>query len=100
MSGVCDEVLSHEERGSSPQINTFFNFLPSRMSPHNGGTCLLSSIEGKGDAHDEEYKEGEALASGVLDERVDISFENDSVGPCLRSLELDPDSSPEEGSSR
>ena len=28
-SGICDEVLSHEEGGSNPQINTFFNFIPS-----------------------------------------------------------------------
>ena len=51
MSGVCDEVLSHEEGGSSPQINKFFIFSPSVISPHKGGICLLSSIEEKEDVH-------------------------------------------------
>ena len=45
MSGVHDEVLSHEEGGSSPQINIFFNFLPSIISPHKGGICLLGSVK-------------------------------------------------------
>ena len=36
MLGVDGEVLSHEEGGNNPQINTFFNFLPSGISPHEG----------------------------------------------------------------
>ena len=43
-SGICDEVLSHEG-GRSPQINTFFNFLPLGISPHKGGICLLGSVK-------------------------------------------------------
>ena len=44
-SGICDEVLSHEEGGSSPQVNTFFYFMPLGISPHKGGICLLGFIE-------------------------------------------------------
>ena len=51
MSGVCDEVSSHEEGGRSPQINTFFNFLPSGISPHKRGLCLLGSVKEKGGIH-------------------------------------------------
>ena len=47
MLGVCDDVLSDEEGGNGPQINTFFNFLPSGISPHKGGMCLLGSVEAK-----------------------------------------------------
>ena len=46
-SGVCDEVLSHKKGCGSPQINTFFYFLPSGISPHKGGMCLLGFVEEK-----------------------------------------------------
>ena len=71
-SGVCDEVLSQEEGGSSPQINTFFNFLPLGISPHKGRMCLLDSVEEKEDIHAKAHEEGEALVSEILSERVDV----------------------------
>ena len=95
-SRVCDEVLNHEEGCSSPQINTFFNFLPSGISPHKGGMCLLGSVEEKEGIHVEAYEEGEALVSEILSERVDFSLDNNSVGPFLRYLKYHPDISPEE----
>ena len=61
MLGICDEVLSHKEGCISPQINTFFNVLPSGISPHKGGICLLGSIEEKEDLPPEAHEEGEAL---------------------------------------
>ena len=99
-SGVCDEMLSHEEGGNSPQINTFFNFLPSGISPHKGGMFLLGSVKEKEDIHAEVYEEGEALVSEILSERVDVSLERNYVGPFLRSSKYQPDNSPEERSSK
>ena len=98
MSRICDEVLSHEG-GSSPQINTFFNFLPSGISPHKGGICLLGSVKEKEDVQAEAHEESEALVSEILSERMDVSLENDVVGPFIGSSKYQPDSSPEEGSS-
>ena len=90
-------MLSHEEGGSIPQINTFFNFLPSGISPHKGGICLLGSVEEKEDVHAEAHEEGEALVAEILSERVDVSLENNFVGPFLRSSKYHPDSSLVEG---
>ena len=61
--------------------------------------CLLGFVEEKEDIHAEAYEEGEALVSEILSERVDVSLENDFVGPFLISFKYHPDSSPEEGSS-
>ena len=91
-------MLSHEEGGTSPQINTFFNFLPSSISPHEGGMCLLGPVEEKEDIHLEASEEGEALVAGISSERVDVSFENNSVGLFLISFKYQPEISPEEGS--
>ena len=93
-------MLSHEEGGSSPQINTFFNFMPSRMSPHEGGRCFLGLVEEKEDIHAKAHEEGEVLVAGISSAKVNVSLENDSVGPPLRSFNYQPYSSPEEGSSR
>ena len=93
-------MLSHEKGGSSPQINTFFfNFLPSRISPHKGGICLLGYIEEKENVHAEAHEESEALVAEILSERMDVSLEKDSMGPLLQYFKYQPDSSPEEGSS-
>ena len=62
-SRICDGVLSHEEGCSSPQINTFFNVLPSRMSPHKGGIFLPCSIGEKEDLPPEAHEESEALVA-------------------------------------
>ena len=97
MSGICDEVLSHEEGCSSPQINIFFNVLPSGISPHEGGMCLLGLVEEKEVIHPEACEEGEALVAGILSERVDVSLENNSACPFLGSSKYQPDRSPEEG---
>ena len=99
-SGICDEVLSHEEEGSSPQINTFFNFLPSGISPHKGRMCLLDSIEEKEDTAPEAQEESEALVEKISSKRMVASLENDSVGPFLGSFEYHPDIPPEERSFR
>ena len=98
-SGICDEMLSHEEGGNNPQINTFFNVLPSRILPHKGGICLLRSIEEKEDLPPKSHEESEALVAEILSERMDVSLENDYVGPFLGSSKYQLESSPEEGSS-
>ena len=59
---------------------------------------MLDSVEEKDDPHAEAYKEGEVLALEVLNERVDISFENSHGNPFQRSFKYHPDSSPKEGS--
>ena len=84
-------MLSHEEGCINPQINTFFNVLPLGISPHKGGICLLGSIEEKEDIHDEAHEEGEALVAEILSERIDVSLENDSMGPFLGSSKYQPD---------
>ena len=61
---------------------------------------LLGSVEEKEDTHAEAYEEGEALVLEILSERVDVSLENNYVGPFLRSLKYHPNSSPKERSSR
>ena len=58
---------------------------------------MLDPIEEKYDLPVEAYKEGEVLAPEVLNERVDISFENSPRNPILRSFEHQLDSSLEEG---
>ena len=73
--------------------------MPSGISPHKGGICLLGSIEEKEDVHAEAHEEGEALVAEILSERMDVSLENNYVGPFLGSSKYHPDSSPEEGSS-
>ena len=92
-------MLSHEEGGSSPQINIFFSVLPPGILPHKGGICLLSSVEEKEDLPPEAHEEGEALVAEILSKRMDVSLENDSMGPFLGSSKYHPDSSPKEGSS-
>ena len=59
--------------------------------------CLLDYVEEKDDLYDEAYKEGEVLASEVLKERVDISFENIHGNPFQISFKYHPDSSSEDG---
>ena len=86
MSRICDEVLSHEEGGNSPQINTFFNFLPSGISPHKGGICLLGSVKEKEDVHAKAHEESEALVAEILSEKMGVSLEKDSVGPLIQSF--------------
>ena len=49
-------MLSHEEGGNHPQINTFFIFFPSEISPHEGGMCLLGPVEEKEDIHAEAHE--------------------------------------------
>ena len=61
--------------------------------------CLLGSVEEKEGIHVEAYEEGEALVSEILSERVDVSLEDDSVGPFLRYFKYKLDSSPKKGSS-
>ena len=78
--------------------HTFLNFQPLGISPHKGGMCLLGSVKEKEDIHAETYEEGEALVSEILSERVDVSLEDDYVGPFLRSFKSQLDNSPEEGS--
>ena len=54
-------------------------------------------FEEKHDLHVEMYKGGEVLAPKVLNERVDISFENIHGNPFQRYFKYQLDSSPEEG---
>ena len=82
-SGICEEVLSHEEGCIIPQINTFFNVLPSRISPHTGGICLLGSVGEKEDLPPEAHEESEALVVEILSEKRDFSLNKYSMGPLL-----------------
>ena len=77
----------------------FFNVLPSGISPHKGGICLLSSVEEKEDLPPEAHEESEALVAEILSEKRDVSLKKDSVGPLLQSSKYQPDKSLEEGSS-
>ena len=99
MSGVCGEMLSHEEGGSNPQINTFFDFIPLGISLPKGGMCLLDSVEEKEDTALEAQEESEALVAKILRKRMDASLENDSVGPFLGSFKYQPNRPLEERSS-
>ena len=99
-SGVCDEVSSHEEGCSSPYINTFFNVLPSGISPHIGGICLLGSIGEKEDLPLEEHEESEALVAKIWSEKREVPLKKYSVGPFLQYSKCQPDKSLEEGSFR
>ena len=74
MSGVCGEMLSHKEGGSNPQINTFFEFMPSGISPPKGGMCLLDFVEEKEDTTPEAQEESEALVTKILSETMDASL--------------------------
>ena len=60
---------------------------------------LLGFVEEKEDIHAEAYEEGEALVSEILSEWVDVSLENNYVGPFLISFKYHPDNSLEERSS-
>ena len=99
MSRVCDEMLSYEEGDDNPRINIFLNLLHPGISPHEGGMCLFGHVKEKEDMHADAHEQGEVLVSEILSERVDVSLQNDSVGPFLRSFKYQPGISPEEGSS-
>ena len=58
---------------------------------------MLDYVEEKDDLHAEAYEEGEVLDLEVLNEMVDISFENSHGNPFQISFKYQPDSSPEEG---
>ena len=98
MSGVCDEVLSHKEGCSSPQINTFFNVMPSGISLDKGGICLLSSEGKKEDLPPKAHEESEALIAESLSKNMDVSLKKYSMGPLLQYSKYHPDKSLEEGS--
>ena len=69
--------------------------MPSGISPHKGGICLLGSVEEKEDVHAEAHEEGEALVAEILSKRMDVSLENNSMGPFLGYSKYQPDRSPE-----
>ena len=60
--------------------------MPSRISPHKGGIFLLGFVEEKEDVHVEAHEEGEVLVAEILSKRMDVSLENDYVGPLLQSF--------------
>ena len=91
-------MLSHKEGGNSPQINTFFNFFPLGISPHEG-MCLLGPVKEIKDIHAEAHEEGEVIVSKIFSEMADVSLENNSMGPLIQYFKYQPGSSPEEGSS-
>ena len=75
-SVACNEELDCKERGKGSQINASLNLSHLEISSQEEGFCLLDSIGEKNDISDEAYKEGEVLNSEILNEVVDISFEN------------------------
>ena len=82
MSGVCDTVSSHVEGCSIPQINTFFNVLPSGISLHIGGICILGST---GEKEDLPLETHQALVAEILGEGRYVSLKKYSMGPLLQS---------------
>ena len=84
-----------QEGCSSLQINTFFNVLPSGISPHTGGICLLGSAGEKKNLPPGAH---EALVAEILGEKGDVSLKNDFMGPLLQSSKYHPDRPPEERS--
>ena len=58
--------------------------------------CLLDYVEEKNDLQAKAYEEGEVLDQEVLNERVDISFENSPGNPFQRYFKHQPDNSLEE----
>ena len=76
---VCNEKLDYKERGKGSQIKSSLNLSHSEISSQEEGFCLLDSIGEKNDIYVEAYKEGEVLNSRILNEVVDISFENSHV---------------------
>ena len=78
-SVVCNEELDYKERGKGSQINASFNLSHSEISSQEEGFCLLDSIGEKNDISVEAFKEGESLNSRILNEVIDISFENSHV---------------------
>ena len=96
-SGICDEVSSHGEGCNNPQINTFFDVLPSGVQPHIGGICLLGSV---GEVEDLPLNAHQALVAEISGEKGDVSLKKDSVGPILQSSGYKPYKSLEEGSSK
>ena len=68
--------MGQKEGGNSSQINSFFNFSPSRISSHREELCLLDSVEEKDDLHAEAYKEGEVLAPEVSRPQASIGVED------------------------
>ena len=57
--------------------------MPSGMSPHEGGRCLLGLVEEKEDIHAKAHEEGEVLVAGILSAKLNVSLENDYVVPPL-----------------
>ena len=86
--------MGHKEGGNSSKINSYFEFLRLGISPHREGLCLLDNAEERDDLHAEAYKEGEVLDLEVLNEMVDISFENSHGNPFQISFKYHPDNSP------
>ena len=74
-SAVCNEELDYKERYKGSQINASY-FSNSEISSQEERFCLLDSIGEKNVISTEAYKEGEVLNSEILNEFVDISFEN------------------------
>ena len=97
MSGVFDEVSSHGEGCSSPQLNTFSNVSPSGVPPHIGAIFLLSSAR---EAEDLPLEAHQALIAEILSAKSDASLKKDFVDYLLQSSKYHPDESLEEGSSR
>ena len=79
--GICDEVLSHGEGCSSPQINMFSDVSPSGVPPHTGGICLLGSV---GEAEYLRLEAHQALVAEILGEKWDVSLKKYSMGPLLQ----------------
>ena len=74
--------------------------MPSRISPHKGGICLLGSVEEKEDLPPEAHEESEALIAEIFSEKRDVSLRKYSVSPLLQSSKYQPDKSLKEWTSR
>ena len=73
---VCNEALDHKERGEGSQINSSLNLSHSSISSQEEGVYLLDYIEEQNDISFRVLGKNEVLNSEILNEIVDISFEN------------------------
>ena len=90
-SVVFNEELDYKERGKGSQINASLNISHLEISQEEG-FCLLDSIGENNDISSKANKEGEFLNSEILNEIVDISFENNHESSFQISFENQFDS--------
>ena len=72
---VCDEGLNHKEEDEGSPMNVSSHFSNSEILGQEG-LCQLDSFEKQNDNYFETSENNEVVESEILNEVVDISFEN------------------------